>query len=97
VSFGLFYEMLSLILGSWWEVEKERGPDPFPGLDMRKVDMTAYNSPRITLQRRQLQYYRLIGELPKSTDDPNIHAAAHLYASDRNGLFAVGRPHHSSR
>jgi hypothetical protein len=76
-------------VSSWWEVEKVRGPDPFPGLDMRKVDMEAYNNPKATLDRRQLQYYRLIGELPPASEDPHLHTAAHLYASDRNGLFAV--------
>jgi hypothetical protein len=71
-------------------VERSKGVDPFPGLDMRKVDMTAYNKPRETLDRRQLQYYRVLGTMPAAVDDPNMHAAAHLYASDRNGLFPVG-------
>jgi hypothetical protein len=56
---------------------------------MRKVDMTAYNKPRPTLERRQLQYYRVIGAMPSIEDDANLHACAHLYASDRNGLFPV--------
>jgi acyl-CoA thioesterase len=63
--------------------------DPFPGLDMRKVDMTAYNKPQMTLDHRQLQYYRVLGAMPSVDEDPNMHAAAHLYASDRNGLFPV--------
>jgi hypothetical protein len=74
---------------SWWEVEKIKGVDPFPGLEMRKVDMEAYNRPKATLDRRQLQFYRLIGDLPSVHEDPHLHTAAHLYASDRNGLFAV--------
>jgi hypothetical protein len=77
--------------GSWWEIEERRGwIDPFPGLNMRKVDMTAYNDPRETLDRRQLQYYKVLGNMPAIDEDPNLHAVAHLYASDRNGLFFVG-------
>jgi hypothetical protein len=56
---------------------------------MRKPNMELYNGPRKTLDRRQLQYYRVRGEMPSVLEDPNLHAAAHLYASDRNGLFAV--------
>jgi len=74
----------------WWEIEQGRGwVDPYPGLNMRKVDMTAYNSPRPTLERRQLQYYKIIGAMPPITEDANLHACAHLYASDRNGLFPI--------
>ncbi|QDS75990.1 hypothetical protein FKW77_004369 [Venturia effusa] len=74
----------------WWEIEQKRGwIDPFPGLSMRKVDMAAYNHPRKTLDRRQLQYYKVIGEMPSLEEDPNLHAIAHLYASDRNGLFPI--------
>ena len=82
------------VTGSWHEVERAKGAvDPFPGLDMRKVDMAAYNDPRGTLDRRQLQYYRVLGDMPSVAEDPNLHAAAHLYASDRNGLFPVsGQP-----
>ncbi|KAK4988234.1 hypothetical protein LTR50_004060 [Elasticomyces elasticus] len=73
---------------SWyWRRREETGVnDDFPGLDARKVDMTAYNQPRTPFERRQLLYYRLIGTLPP---DPNMHACAHLYASDRNSLFIV--------
>jgi acyl-CoA thioesterase II len=61
--------------------------DAFPGLESRKVDMTAYNTTSASpLDRRQLYYYRAIGDLPA---DANIHACAHLYASDRNSLFSV--------
>lgn len=80
----------SWLSGSWWEIEERRGwVDPFPGLNMRKVNMTAYNHPRETLDRRQLQYYKVIGDMPSIEEDPNLHAIAHLYASDRNGLFPV--------
>jgi hypothetical protein len=74
----------------WWKVEQERGwVDPFPGLKTRKVDMEKWNEGKETLQKRQLQYYQVIGEMPPAAEDANLHAAAHLYASDRNGLFTV--------
>ncbi|KAI4726223.1 Thioesterase/thiol ester dehydrase-isomerase [Aureobasidium sp. EXF-10728] len=62
--------------------------DAFPGLECRKVDMTTYNTSLSPFDRRQLFFYRAIGDLPP---DPNMHACAHLYASDRNSLFIVGR------
>lgn len=78
----------------WWRVEKERGfVDPFPGLKTRKVDMDAYNKDRDALDRRQLQYYQVIGDMPTIEEDANLHACAHLYASDRNGLFPVRISH----
>jgi acyl-CoA thioesterase len=74
----------------WWEVERERGAvDRFPGLEMRKVDMQAWNVGRTALDKRQLMFYRVIGSVPGVGVDANLHAAAHLYASDRNGLFTV--------
>lgn len=60
--------------------------DEFPGLDMPKVDMRPYNSARHPLDRRQLTFYRPVLDLPL---DPNLHLCAHLYASDRNGLYNV--------
>lgn len=60
--------------------------DKFPGLTMKRVDMTAFNDPREPLDRRQLIFYRPVGELPS---DLNLHMCAHLYASDRNSLFIV--------
>lgn len=59
----------------------------FPGLDIRKVDMSKYNDDKPPEDYRQLHYYRPIGDLPASS--PNLHACAHLYASDRNSLFIV--------
>jgi acyl-CoA thioesterase len=53
---------------------------------MKRVDMSAYNDPREPLDRRQLIFYKPIGEL---TSDLNLHMCAHLYASDRNSLFIV--------
>ncbi|KAG8631891.1 hypothetical protein KVT40_001031 [Elsinoe batatas] len=73
----------------YWNMLREGKPnDKFPGLDSRKVDMTAYNEHRDPFSRRQLLFYRVIGSLPSSAD-PNLHACAHLYASDRNSLFIV--------
>lgn len=60
--------------------------DKFPGLTMKRVDMSAFNDPREPLDRRQLIFYRPIGEL---LPDLNLHMCAHLYASDRNSLFIV--------
>lgn len=41
----------------------------FPGLDMRKVDMRAYNKGRPFHERRELILYRLIAPLPTKTSD----------------------------
>lgn len=71
----------------YWKLRQETGyNDPFPGLESRKVDMRAYNDSLHPFDRRQLLFYRLIGDVPP---DPNLHACAHLYASDRNSLFVV--------
>ncbi len=65
--------------------------DTFPGLDIRRVDMGAYNTPKGKAPNpniyRQLSYYRAFGPIPLSS--PNLHACAHLYASDRNSLFLI--------
>lgn len=76
-------------LDSWSEVEEQYGVGPFPGLEMRKVDMAPYNQKQKVLDRIQLHYYRAIGPTPSVKKDPALHAAGHLYASDRNGLFTV--------
>ena len=55
---------------------------------MRKVDMAAWNGARPPLAKRQLHWYRALGALPPAAD-PNLHACAHLFASDRNSLFPV--------
>lgn len=70
----------------WQRLKEGRSNDPCPGLETRKADMTAYNAPLSPLDRRQLYFYRIIGTLPP---DPNLHACAHLFASDRNSLFIV--------
>ncbi|GAW26940.1 putative acyl- thioesterase II [Rosellinia necatrix] len=75
----------------------------FPGLDMRKVDMRAYNAGRPFHERRELVLYRLLAPLPATvaTEEgegegecaiagPDAHIAAHAYAADRNGLLMIG-------
>jgi acyl-CoA thioesterase len=59
----------------------------FPGLDIRKADLSRRNAPAAPLAWRQLNYYRAVGSLPPHL--PNLHCAAHLYASDRNSLFLI--------
>lgn len=61
--------------------------DNLPGLDVRKVDMSIFNNNKQPEDWRQLSYYRCLGEVP--LDLPNLHACAHLYASDRNSLFLI--------
>ncbi|ORY19057.1 thioesterase-like superfamily-domain-containing protein [Clohesyomyces aquaticus] len=84
--------------------------NPIPGLHLRKADMGKYNNPRAPIDRRQLTFYSLRGSLPlptapyppsperdskiSLTREANLHAAAHLYASDRNSLFII--PNHLS-
>ncbi|KAH6613888.1 acyl-CoA thioesteras-like protein [Boeremia exigua] len=82
--------------------------NPIAGLHLRKADMQPYNAPRTPLDRRQLTFYTLRGSLPLATAPSppkpgevnvtcaaNLHACAHLYASDRNSLFIV--PNHLDR
>lgn len=81
--------------------------NPIAGLHLRKVDMKRYNDVRMPLDRRQLIFYTLRGSLPlptapyppisatfSVTREANLHACAHLYASDRNSLFII--PNHLS-
>jgi acyl-CoA thioesterase II len=82
-----FPEAPGMDVPRYWQLLKEGHPnDKFPGLTTKKADMIAYNKPREPLERRQLIFYRPIGELPS---DVNLHMCAHLYASDRNSLFIV--------
>jgi acyl-CoA thioesterase II len=59
----------------------------FPGLEMRRVDMSSFNEGKSPADYRQLTYYHPIGTLPET--DYNLHACAHLYASDRNSCFII--------
>ncbi|KAK4555025.1 hypothetical protein LTR86_007791 [Recurvomyces mirabilis] len=65
--------------------------DPFPGLELRKVDMSAYNRNKTShgLEHRNLKMYSVRGRMPSVKEDPNMHVCAHLYASDRNSLFVI--------
>jgi len=76
----------------YWKHLEDHGyeaNDKLPGLRIRKVDMRSYNDSRNPLEKRQLYFYTPIGNLPPVTEQPNIHACAHLYASDRNSLFII--------
>ena len=75
----------------WW-VKGVREGDwqerDFPGVEIRKVDMKPYNKDIGRPEdQRQLSLYSLIGSI--DSQDLNLHACAHLYASDRNSLFQV--------
>lgn len=84
--------------------------NPVAGLHLRKVDMGRYNEGKDAIDRRQLTFYTLRGALPDPTvldssggnggpgcmaREANLHACAHLYASDRNSLFII--PNHLDR
>ncbi|KAF1928100.1 Thioesterase/thiol ester dehydrase-isomerase [Didymella exigua CBS 183.55] len=78
--------------------------NPIGGLHFRRTDMGKYNASRDPLERRQLTFYTLRGSLPLPplkkgkgivTREANLHACAHLYASDRNSLFMI--PNHLDR
>jgi hypothetical protein len=83
----------------YWERRRATGlNDEFPGLECRRVDMERYNGDvgsgrrqgrgaRHPWDRRQLIFYRALGEMP--AHEPNLHLCAHLYASDRNSLYSV--------
>ncbi|KAK4108950.1 Thioesterase/thiol ester dehydrase-isomerase [Canariomyces notabilis] len=77
-------------------------PGRFPIAEMRKVDMSAYNTGRDVHERRELVLYRLrlrrsspdtTGSSSSSEEgwewDANAHVAAHAYIADRNGLLMV--------
>ncbi len=75
----------------------------FPGLEMRKVDMRAYNAGRPLHERRELVFHRLLAPLLPATPGEggggneecaiagaDAHICAHAYAADRNGLLLIG-------
>lgn len=51
--------------------------------------MDPYNRDRPGTERKSLKYYSVLGSMPSVHEDPNMHIAAHLYASDRNSLFVI--------
>lgn len=110
------FDLLTVCSRFWkWRTEpgKSRDGDSnshFPGATRRKVDMRPYNETVEPKDRIQLQYYNILGPLPPVEEEPNLHAAAHVYVSDSNGLFilpnflqeenadnyhAIGSLHHS--
>jgi hypothetical protein len=84
---GDFEETPGMDVPWYLKLREETGHnDEFPGLETTKADMAPYNQERNPLDRRDLMFYRAIGDLPP---DPNMHLCAHLYASDRNSLYIV--------
>ena len=75
----------------YWEFQRRNNmyTDPFPGLNLHKVNMERYNSDKAPLEKRNLKYYSVRGRMPSIAEDPNMHICAHLYASDRNSLFVM--------
>lgn len=59
----------------------------FPVVEMRKVDMRAFNDGKPVHERRELILYRLLAPLP--ADDPSAHVLVHAYESDRNGFLMI--------
>ncbi|KAI1634076.1 thioesterase-like superfamily-domain-containing protein [Biscogniauxia mediterranea] len=64
----------------------------FPGLEMRKVDLSSYNAGRALPERRELILYRLLAPLKEEEGNGgcDAHILAHAYGADRNGLLMVG-------
>ena len=81
----------NIVYFRYWEYQKKHNgyTDPFPGLRLHKVNMDPYNAEKPPLERRNLKYYAVRGSMPSIKEDPNMHIAAHLYASDRNSLFVM--------
>jgi acyl-CoA thioesterase len=86
-------------------VHAPKHPDhfnPLGGLHLRKLDMKPYNKGRDPIDRRRLMMYSTRGSMPpipasilkakkpKYGREANLHAIAHIYASDRNSLFVIG-------
>lgn len=60
----------------------------FPIVDMKKVDMSAFNKGKPLHERRDLILYRLLAPLP-ADEDANAHVVVHAYTIDRNGLLML--------
>lgn len=86
-------------------VHKPKNPNhfnPLGGLHLRKLDMKNYNTSKEPIDRRRLILYSTRGSMPKIpaevleakkprfSREANLHAIAHIYASDRNSLFVIG-------
>ena len=70
-------------------LRREGRVDDFPGLRCKEVDLKEWNEGKAPLERRKLYFYTPIGEVPPASECPNLHAIAHLYASDRNSLYLI--------
>ena len=66
----------------------DAGPGTFPAVDVRQVDMAAYNAARPPHERKELLLYRLLAPLPASAP-PSAHVLAHAFVADRNGLLML--------
>ncbi|KAF4591389.1 acyl-CoA thioesterase [Ophiocordyceps camponoti-floridani] len=66
---------------------KDAGLGDFPVLEMRKVDMKAFNHGKPVFERVELIYYRPLERLPPG--DVNVHIVCHAYGADRNGLLML--------
>lgn len=80
----------------WYHQVIKRYPEvrTFPGLDIRKADCRVINEGKPAEEWRQLNYYRLKGEIPRGGEWTesrirNMAAVAHAFASDRNSLFLI--------
>lgn len=68
----------------------------FPMVEVRKVDMTAYNASLGAAAeamdlKRELILYRLLAPLPADTAaEANRHVLVHAYLADKNGLLMMG-------
>jgi len=83
------WETLPRVDTPWYyrHIKQHGQPNDFPGLEIRKVDMRPYNANKSPQEYRQLHYYTPLGAIPPTAY--NLHACAHLYASDRNSVFVV--------
>ncbi|KXS96445.1 hypothetical protein AC578_3220 [Pseudocercospora eumusae] len=91
-----FHHPESPSMGSQWftEMYLPNHPEhynPLPALHLRQADMSSYNSARKPIDRRSLAFYSVRGSIPKEPAYGNLHAIAHLFASDRNSLFVIPR------
>ena len=64
----------------------------FPVVDMKKVDMAAFNKGKPIHERVELILYRLLKPLPSDGSDgydANAHIVAHAFTVDRNGIIML--------
>lgn len=78
-----------------YDVEEEIHP-----IELRKLNVKAYNADKPITRRRQIQYLKHHDKLLDFDDtkgntffNQNLHVAALLYVSDRNSLFTIPNMH----